>query len=341
MLEQARQNLFFEGFVEAAVAKKAGDADQQIVEERFGLGRLALHDLHVVGQIIDFVQSHAAKDAAVERASLVEREVHTGAAAQKTQERLDLLAVFLEGVFSGGQLRGRFAVRRNIRVFGEARQFAGERLGREDEINDACADSAAGHAEMFRGAFVLREGEAALAFDFLKAERAIGAGAGKDNPNGAILLNYRQAAEEHVDRHRHALSLAISQAQAGAIEDSGGIGREHINPARGDFRAAADIDHGYGAFVREQIPEATFVMRVQVRNNHQGHAEVLREIRNEGEHGFKAACRCPDADDGKRQRGRVDGHYIQVARDWRFKFLYRFTAFSGRAGRRKVFVGRV
>ena len=60
---------------------------------------------------------------------------------------------------------------------GQTLEFGGDRTRGKNEVDHAGGDSASGHAEMLRAAFVLGKGEATLTLDLFQAQGAIGAGA--------------------------------------------------------------------------------------------------------------------------------------------------------------------
>ena len=65
-------------FVGIRIAKEAGDADQDVVVERFALGVVLLQQLRVVGQAVELFQQHATRHATAHRVALVVREIDAG-----------------------------------------------------------------------------------------------------------------------------------------------------------------------------------------------------------------------------------------------------------------------
>jgi hypothetical protein len=75
-----------ERFERFAVAKEAGDADEQIVMECLSLPGSAAQDLRVLRQPIGSLQDHPTQDSAPERTSFVIREVDAGFTANDLQD---------------------------------------------------------------------------------------------------------------------------------------------------------------------------------------------------------------------------------------------------------------
>src|SRR6185436_7380771 len=185
-------------------------ADQQVVEESIDLSGTLLQQLDVIADRIDLVQGHPAHDAAVEGAGLVKRKIDARARAQKHDKRAQLLIAGEKKTFDVlALLRYRTArltslFRRDVRMPGETRKFLRDLLRSHHKIDAAAADGAARHAEVFGSALVLRKGDATLAFDFRHAQCAVGAAAGQNDANRAVLLFDGKGAEENIDGGRNA-----------------------------------------------------------------------------------------------------------------------------------------
>ena len=91
-------------------------------------------------------------------------------------------------VFSSRDKGDGRGIARDVGMARDARQFPGNRFRRQNVIDVAGGNGAAGHAVIFGAGFLLSEGDAALSLNFGQSERAIGSGAGEDHADGAIAL---------------------------------------------------------------------------------------------------------------------------------------------------------
>jgi hypothetical protein len=71
----------------------------------------------------------------------------------------------------------------------------------KDVIDQPGVDGASHHAIVLGVPGVLSHGHAAVGLDFLEPQGAVGAGAGKEDANGPVLLLFGQRPEEMIDGH--------------------------------------------------------------------------------------------------------------------------------------------
>src|SRR5579864_3720396 len=133
------------------IAEEAGDVDEDVAIEGLNLLRIVMKQLHVLAEIGDVVDGHAAEEAATDGGDLVVDEVDLAETLEQAED------VFHETVFSVEGGAGSFQVG-GLAL--NADQFLRDALGSEDVIDDTSADRALGHAVVFGGTGVLGEGEA-------------------------------------------------------------------------------------------------------------------------------------------------------------------------------------
>ena len=341
--QQPGQDLALQHGERVGVAKEAGHADQHVGKQRVELPGVAVQELRVLRQRVAPAQQHAPRDAALDGARLVEREIDAAMVAQQGQHALEaalvaaLLAVLALAVLGLGArapgphvgrcaaarwqrrcvvlvrrrvlvVRLRLAGRlgrsaRDVRMLGQARELERDRLGREHEIDAARGRGAARHRVVL-GRIVLREGDAAFGLDGLQPERAVGRGAGEDDPDGAFVLVLGQRLEKEVDRaQRRARLLARLQLQHARANAQLGVGRYDVDVIRLDAQIVRDLAHRHDRGAREQLGQRTFVQRVKVLHQDEGHAGVHRQMREQLGESLQATGRGADADDRKRRAG--------------------------------------
>ena len=175
------------------VAEEAGDADQDVLVQRLELGRVVAAGTATYSlQVVELLQHHAARDAAVERVELVVGEIDAGGAMQQLQDLGELRLA--------RRARGRSGTRHRVGVPGDAHELA------RDLRRAAARRSTQPEAMALCGMpsccarVVLGERDAALGLDRFEPERAVRRGAGQDHADGLVPLVLGQRAEELVDR---------------------------------------------------------------------------------------------------------------------------------------------
>jgi len=177
--KELRDHLFLEGREGFGVPEETGDADKEVPEEGFPLGRILLHVAHVPVQPVDLVDGHAPPHVADQGVLLVEGKIMARMGAQQDAD-------LFQRVFG---LRGRG--RDRAESFAEGVGGVGDELGghlrrRQDIIRKAGGDGAPRHAVVLGGFGVLRHDHAPL---------------GLDRPLALVL---GEAVEEKVDGLAHA-----------------------------------------------------------------------------------------------------------------------------------------
>ena len=158
---QRRDDLLLQGLERGRFAEEPGDADQQVLEQKIRFLRGPAQKLEVIADVGQVIQAHAAFDASLQGAGLVEAEIVLGARLDHCQNRGQVIGDLNDG-------RTGFDVLEQ-----EVRHL----FHRHDVIRDAGDDGAARHAVELRRFRRLHQGHAAVALDGLKPQRAVAAGA--------------------------------------------------------------------------------------------------------------------------------------------------------------------
>ena len=116
----AREDLRLQRLERLRVAEEAGDADEHVLVQRRSSSGVALHELDVVGQLLDLVQRHPALDAPVDRGRLVVAEVVAERGADEDDELADAAPA--------SAARGGFGAR-EVRVLADALQLLRDASG--------------------------------------------------------------------------------------------------------------------------------------------------------------------------------------------------------------------
>ncbi len=287
--KQLRQDVPLQHLERLAVAEEARHVDEHFLEQGLQLGGLFLQVAQVDRQVVDVVLQHAALDAATDRALLVEREVVARHGAQQHQDLVDPA--------------GRRAWRRGVRAAAGARDMPervrhpvdGQDVGRE-----ARPDGAGRHAVEPRRGRILDDRDAARADDRPHAQRAVGAGARQDDPDGVLALVLGERAQEGVDRHALPARLFELGELQHAVEDAhAAVRRDHEDGVRAHGHLVGRLGHRERRHALQDLRQETRVARVEMRHEHERHACVGRHVAEEFLEGFESAGGRADADDRK------------------------------------------
>ncbi len=256
------------------IAEEAGDPDEQFLEEQLDLSRVLSQVAHVAGHPVDLVEAHAALDAAVDGAALVEREVVAGL---RLEEHEDLLEAALRFVFELQVLAG--DVRRVLPVGDD---LGGQILGGGHHVGQAGLDRAARHPVELGGGDRLHEGDAGLLLDRPQPERAVGAHPREDHPDAALLLVLGERAEEEVDRQVEPARRGLRQEVQHAVEDRHVlVGRDHVDVVALYRGAILGLRHRHRRRALEQLDQHPLVRGVEVLHDDEGHPRAHRYVAEE------------------------------------------------------------
>ena len=149
---------------------------------------------------------------------------------------------------------------------------------RQDKIHHAGGDGASRHAVELRGSHFLSEGDAARGLDRLEAQRPIGCGSRQNNAERLAAPVCRQGAEKRVDRH-----VAATVWPGRGMKDSIGNAqiasrRNHVNMIGLDASLAFHFRDRHFACLGKQLRQMALVIRIEVLNQHECHAGIVRQM---------------------------------------------------------------
>ena len=273
---------------DGGVAEEAGHADQELPEEQVTLGRVLLQKPDIVHDPVELVDGHAPVDPPVDHGLLVQGEVVVRAVPQQDDDP------FVVAGLRRRRLDGRWR-----HAPDDAENPVGQLVGRADDLGEARGERALRHAlELGRGR-VLDDDEPALLLDRAEAQGAVRAHAREDDADGQLLQVRGKRAEEVVDGQAQAPRRVRLQEVEGPVEEGEVvIRRDHVDRVRPDGQAVRDLDHRHRGGALEELGEHPPVRRVQVLDDHEGHAALGRDAGEELLEGLEPAGRRADPDDG-------------------------------------------
>ena len=154
------------------------------------------------------MEHHAAEDPPPDGRLSIGAEVDAERGPQDCQDLLevDIILGAQPGTLLGGLVGG------HVGVLADPRQFAGDLIRRQDEIDTAASGRALRHTRVLGGRLVLGESDAARGLDFLHPQRAVGACARQDHADRGGLPVLGQRLQEQVDRQVRAARPAAGQS---------------------------------------------------------------------------------------------------------------------------------
>ena len=185
---QLCQNPFSQSLKALRIAKETGHVDENVIRQRLRLLRVLPQDLRILIQRRDLLQRHPSRDAPADSGLLIQAEIDADG-GPKDQADLVQFAPF-----------GHFPRLRQVGMAADARQFGGDALGRQNEIDGTSRDRAHRHGGPLSRFRILRESHASGRLDRLQPIRAVRSRAGEDHANGRIALFLRQSYGEIVNR---------------------------------------------------------------------------------------------------------------------------------------------
>ena len=165
-----------------------------------------------------------------------------------------------------------------MRIPRDGRQFPRDSGRRQHKIHYAGGDGASRHAVELRGSHFLSEGDAARGLDRLQAQRPIRCGSRQNDAEGLAAAVRRQGAEKRVDRH-----VAAAGRPGRGMKDSIGNAqiasrRNHINMVGLGASLAFHFGDGHCAGLGKQLRQMALVLRIEVLNQHECHAGIVRQL---------------------------------------------------------------
>ena len=270
--------------------KECRDGDKTVLAQRVGFVAVLLEIPAVVFQRFESAEGHAPLDAPRQGAVLVVREVHAGGAAHQPE---------YPGQF--GILRRLSRLRRfdrDLRIAREGYQLQRDSGRRKDIIHHTRGDGASRHAVELRGSHILSEGDTARGFDRLEAQRPIGCGSRQNHAEGLAAAVCRQVAEKRVDRH-----VAATRRPGRGVKNAIGntqiaSRRNHVNMIGLNASLAFHFRDGHFAFLGKQFRQMALVLRIEVLNQHERHAGIVRQVAEELRECLQSASGGAYTDDG-------------------------------------------
>ena len=254
-----------EGF---GIAKKAGDADEQVAIELAQLVGMLFGVAGIIAESIETQHHHAAADTAADGGGFVMGEIDFGAGAQEIEDALEVVAIAFGEFFGAGHTGAGGDEIRMVADFGE---FAADIGGAEDEIDGTGGDGIAGHAAEAGGGFILCKGDAAFRFDSAQAETSIGSVAGEDDADSAAALDGGQRAEEDIDGQVRA-GFAAGELEVAVHNHHAGVGRDDVDAVGLNVHAIVNGDDGHFSGRRQDFAKQALVLGVEMLDEHEGHA---------------------------------------------------------------------
>ena len=173
---------------------------------------------------------------------------------------------------------------------------------RHDVIDETRGNGAARHAVEFGRFGILRDDQAVLALDGANAKCAVGPGAGKDDPDGALALVLGEGAEEEVDGQTlSARRRGLEQLQRAVEQRHVVSGRDDVGAVRLHHHAVGHLMHRHLRVALDQIAEDAFVVGREMLHEDERHVRTAigRQAREESLESGKTAGRGADSHDGE------------------------------------------
>ena len=165
---------------------------------------------------------------------------------------------------------------------------------RQHEIGTPAHDGAAGHAIESGLLGVLHDDETALLFHRLQSETAVGAGPREDRADGALTAFFGQRAQEEVEGHARTMALqGFGQPEGAVLDCQIGAGRNEIDVVALELHPVCRLQNLHRRVAGQQIDHHALVLRIEMLDQHEGHAAVGRQRVEELLEGVEATCRSP------------------------------------------------
>ncbi len=282
ILDQSGKHAGLQILEERWLPKECSDGDQTVLAQCGGFLAILLEMPAVVFEVFESAEGHAPLDAPGQGAGLVVREVHPGGAPYQPEDLSQFRISRRPNLLPG--------VDRNIRMVRDGYQLPRDSGRRQDIIHHAGGDGAARHAIELRGAHFLGEGGAARSLDRLQAQRPIRCGSRHNHAERPASAVRRQGAEEIVDRH-----VAAADRPVRGVQDSTGNAqiaarRNHVNVIGLGASLAFHLGNRHFGCFGKQLRQMALVTRIEMLNQHECHAGIVRQMREQLREGLQAAC---------------------------------------------------
>ncbi len=278
------------------VAEEERDADQQVPEEQLDLLLVRAQPLQVLAGRGGLDHPHAPLDAPDQRALLVVGEVVPGLVLEEAHDPVQVAAGVLQ------EPVGTLTLLQAIEVADVIEELGGHLLDRQDVVDQPGRDGAARHAVVARGAGGLRDRETAALLDRHQAQRPVRARPREHDADPPLAPVLRQRAEEAIDRRARDLRAGIAGDQDPFLEHERSVRGHHVHVVGLDRHARPHLLHGHGRLPGEELRQDALVVRVEVRDEDEGHAAVGRHALEEALEGLETPGRGAQPDHGAERR---------------------------------------
>ncbi len=180
--------------------------------------------------------------------------------------------------------------------------LSGQILRRGDDVGKPGANGALRHAVELRRAGVLHQRHTHLFLDGPQSHCAVRAHAGEDDADAAFLPVVGERAKKEIDRESQTAGCRrIEQVQHTVQNGHVLVGGDHIDAIRSDPHPVFDLKNLHCGGTPEEFVHDPFVCRVQMLDDHKGHAAVLGHLPQELLQGLQPPGGGANADNRKRE----------------------------------------
>ena len=175
----------------------------------------------------------------------------------------------------------------------------GRHVRNRRDLIDLAGRHRAGRHAIVRGIFrALHQNEPAGGLYRRQTERAIGAGARKDDADRAPSIRLGHGVQQEIERQARAMAFRrLGYMQHTARDGQAHAGRRDVEVVRPDLHSLGRLDHRHGRMGCEQFDNHAVVPGHQVLHQNEGHSGLAGDFGKELGVGFKAPGRSADGND--------------------------------------------
>ena len=162
----------------------------------------------------------------------------------------------------------------------DADQLASDTSRWKDVVGATCVDNASRHAVVLRRTFILGERHTTLGLNFRHSQGTVAAQARENNADRAIPLLLGERSHEEIYGHRRSTRLnSFLELQRMIRDGHRCVGRDHIYVVRFEAHALRHLHDRHRGLLSEHGAQKTFMLRIQVLNQHESHSCIGGKIR--------------------------------------------------------------
>nr|WP_300442571.1 hypothetical protein [Zoogloea sp.] len=178
---------------------------------------------------------------------------------------------------------------------GRRHLFGGKHMG-----DIARLDGTGGHAVVFGAGGLLGQRHTARPENRAHTQRAIAAGARKNDSDRVFLLVFRQRTQEEIHRHAQPAGLGgRTQLQLPVKNRHVPIGRNDVHVIGLDLKLIHRLEHRHGGRALKEFGEQADMPGIEMRHQHEGHPAVCRAGPEEVFERLQPAGRRADTDNAQ------------------------------------------